>query len=85
MEQGPDEGIYAHPGHPYTQALLSAVPVPDPTLRRRRERIVLTGDVPSPLRVPGGCRFHTRCWRAEALCAQAVPPAVAVAPGAYVS
>lgn len=67
-ELGEEDEIYGHPTHPYTQALLSAVPVPDPTLRGKREQIVLTGDVPSPANPPSGCRFHTRCWKAQDVC-----------------
>ncbi|WP_460069138.1 ABC transporter ATP-binding protein [Streptomyces sp. YKOK-I1] len=73
VEIGSDEQIYDRPTHPYTQALLSAVPVPDPEARVRRERIILTGDVPSPTDVPSGCRFRTRCWKARERCAQEVP------------
>ncbi|MEU3525962.1 dipeptide ABC transporter ATP-binding protein [Streptomyces sp. NPDC038707] len=73
VESGPDEAIYDHPTHPYTQALLSAVPVPDPAARDRRERIILTGDVPSPTAIPSGCRFRTRCWKARERCAREVP------------
>ncbi|WP_340376378.1 dipeptide ABC transporter ATP-binding protein [Streptomyces sp. SS7] len=73
VEIGSDEQIYGRPTHPYTQALLSAVPVPDPGARSRRERIILTGDVPSPTDVPSGCRFRTRCWKARERCAQEVP------------
>jgi len=72
-EIGTDEEIYDHPTHPYTQALLSAVPVPDPEAREHRERIILTGDVPSPANPPSGCRFRTRCWKAQEKCATEVP------------
>ncbi|WP_261993872.1 ABC transporter ATP-binding protein [Streptomyces sp. t39] len=73
VEIGRDAEIYDHPTHPYTQALLSAVPVPDPEAREHRERIILTGDVPSPTNIPSGCRFRTRCWKAQERCAQEVP------------
>ncbi|WP_225098561.1 ABC transporter ATP-binding protein [Streptomyces sp. CoH27] len=73
METGRDTEIYDHPTHPYTQALLSAVPVPDPAARERRERIILTGDVPSPTNIPSGCRFRTRCWKAQERCVMEVP------------
>ena len=73
VEYGTEEEIYEHPTHPYTQALLSAVSVPDPRLRGRREHIVLEGDVPSPVDPPSGCRFRTRCWKAEDVCAAEEP------------
>ncbi|SOD83981.1 ABC transporter ATP-binding protein [Streptomyces sp. Ag109_G2-15] len=73
VEIGRDAEIYDHPTHPYTQALLSAVPVPDPEARERRERIILTGDVPSPTNIPSGCRFRTRCWKAQERCTREVP------------
>ncbi|PRY62953.1 oligopeptide transport system ATP-binding protein [Knoellia remsis] len=68
VELGTEAEIYQRPTHPYTQALLSAVPVPDPTMRGKREQIVLTGDVPSPANPPSGCRFHTRCFKAQEVC-----------------
>ncbi|HWU05512.1 MAG TPA: dipeptide ABC transporter ATP-binding protein [Streptomyces sp.] len=73
VEIGTDEEIYDHPTHPYTQALLSAVPVPDPRAREHRERIILHGDVPSPANIPSGCRFRTRCWKAQERCEREVP------------
>ena len=82
MESAPAEALYARPQHPYTQALLSAVPVPEPG--RRRTRVTLTGDIPSPVNPPSGCVFRTRCPRAAAICAERVPEARVVGP-AHVS
>ncbi|GAA1836684.1 ABC transporter ATP-binding protein [Microlunatus capsulatus] len=73
VEIGDEDQIYSRPTHPYTQALLSAVPVPDPTLRGSRQQIKLVGDVPSPANPPSGCRFHTRCFKAQDNCRTEVP------------
>ena len=81
VEIGDRISLYEHPMHPYTHALLSAVPVPDPIKESKRERILLTGDVPSPLNPPPACRFHTRCWKAQAICKQVEPPLVELQPG----
>jgi oligopeptide transport system ATP-binding protein len=77
VEVASREELFTNPQHPYTQALMSAIPIPDPKIKR--ERIVLTGDVPSPLNPPKGCRFHTRCREAVAICSQEEPPLIDLA------
>ena len=72
-----------HPIHPYTQTLLSAVPLPDPEKNKTRQRILLEGDIPSPINPPSGCRFHTRCPYATEKCRQAVPEFKEYAPGHF--
>ncbi len=81
VEVSPAEVLYTRPIHPYSEALLSAVPIPDPDLAERRERIVLTGDVPSPIHPPSGCRFHPRCRYATEICSAEEPPLVAYGDG----
>jgi peptide/nickel transport system ATP-binding protein/oligopeptide transport system ATP-binding protein len=91
VEVADRDDLYARPRHPYTVALLSAVPVPKPTRaqnrhqRQRRQRIRLTGDVPSPLNPPAACRFHTRCWKAQEICATEEPPLAELTPGHQVA
>lgn len=73
MELAPTEELYQHPHHPYTQALLSAIPLPDPILERKREQIILQGDIPNPVNPPTGCVFNTRCWKAQEICRTSEP------------
>ncbi len=73
-ELAESEDLYETPLHPYTQALLSAIPVPDPVLESKRKRIILEGDVPSPVNPPSGCNFHPRCWKAQDICREILPP-----------
>jgi peptide/nickel transport system ATP-binding protein len=80
METTDRDRIYAEPLHPYTHALLSAVPLPDPAQERSRERILLQGDLPSPINPPSGCVFHTRCWRAQERCREEMPLPLQVRP-----
>ncbi len=83
VELADRDALYDNPLHPYTQALLSAIPIPDPVLEKRRKRVVLTGDIPSPVNPPSGCRFHTRCPVAFARCSVEEPPLREYVPGHF--
>jgi peptide/nickel transport system ATP-binding protein len=85
VELADRKALYETPMHPYTRALLSAVPVPDPGRRAKSERILLKGDVPSPISPPAGCRFHTRCWKATEVCKVQEPPLVELVTGHQVA
>ncbi len=84
VEMGERDEVYEHPLHPYTKALLSAVPIPDPRKERARQRVILTGDVPSPINPPSGCRFHPRCPVALEKCKTETPVMKEAAPGHFV-
>ncbi|MEY2417909.1 MAG: peptide/nickel transport system ATP-binding protein [Actinomycetota bacterium] len=81
VERAGQDDLFERPKHPYTNALLSAVPIPDPIKERSRERIILSGDPPSPADPPPACRFHTRCWKAQDVCRTVAPPLEEKAPG----
>ncbi|MEX0665808.1 MAG: ABC transporter ATP-binding protein [Acidimicrobiia bacterium] len=84
VEEGPADDVYRRPKHPYTEALLSAIPIPNPVRQRARERIVLEGDMPSPAAPPSGCRFHTRCPHVLEVCRTIDPPAFVTPDGTTV-
>jgi peptide/nickel transport system ATP-binding protein len=85
VELATSEELYSAPAHPYTKALLSAVPIPDPAAERKREQILLTGDLPSPVNPPAGCRFRTRCWKAQDICRTTTPQLTGTSGGRQVA
>ena len=85
VELADADEIYNRPLHPYTKALISAVPVPDPNVARANKRIALTGEIPSPLNAPPGCPFHTRCPYAKPMCSESMPPFKEVEKGRFVA
>jgi oligopeptide/dipeptide ABC transporter ATP-binding protein len=85
MELAEKRELYSHPAHPYTQALLSSIPIPDPALERQRTSIALKGEIPSPFNPPGGCKFHPRCKLSRGICSEVQPEMREVAPGHFVA
>lgn len=85
VELADSEVLYSNPMHPYTQALMSAIPVPDPDMERNKRRIIVEGEVPSPINPPSGCAFHTRCPKATQRCSQAAPEFKEIHSGHFVA
>ncbi|MFV0306709.1 MAG: ABC transporter ATP-binding protein [Desertimonas sp.] len=83
VEEGPTERVYTQPSHPYTESLLSAVPIPNPVEQRERQRIILSGDIPDPLHPPSGCAFRTRCMHAMDICSEVPPQPVEISGGGW--